>query len=65
MADNNTPQKKIVTLNVFYDKNLIKILAQGWSEERLLKGQIATLTGRKFKVQVPEDAKIYDVKVCN
>lgn len=63
MNNQNQAPAKPITLSIFTDKNLVKVLAQGWSEERLLKGQIATLTGRKFQIQVPNlDVTIYDVK---
>ena len=49
-------------INVFTDKNLYKTILNGWSEEKMLKGQIKTLTGRTFVVDVSEDDKVRRIK---
>jgi len=40
---------------LFTDRNLIKIISQGWDLDRLVQGKIGTLSGRTFEVNLPED----------
>jgi hypothetical protein len=49
-------------VTIFTDKNLRQILQKGWSEERLVNGQIATLTGRKFSVNIEPTQSIRELK---
>lgn len=42
-----------LSIEIFTDRNLGVILSRGWSEDMLIRGRIATLTGRRFTVTVP------------
>lgn len=42
-------------VNIFTDKNLYSYLIKGWSEEKLVSGQIKTLTGRTFSIEGIEE----------
>lgn len=42
-----------ISIKIFTDRNLIKIVSQGWDLDRLVKGKIGTLTGRTFSIKLP------------
>ncbi|KAL0487518.1 hypothetical protein AKO1_008646 [Acrasis kona] len=42
-------------VKLFTDRNLIKIISQGWDLDRLVQGKIGTLSGKTFEITLPED----------
>jgi hypothetical protein len=56
------PTGTMIKIQIFTDRNLRVTLARGWSEDLLIKGKIATLTGRRFTVEVPPDCTIAYLK---
>jgi hypothetical protein len=58
-------EQKPVKIKIFTDRNLIKIVSQGWDLDRLVSGKIGTLTGRNFYINLPNDTGLYTtIKVC-